>query len=122
MMGYGITLQTRNDVKSKGMKGIALPEGEIQLDVSLGGELLLDGISLGQNLAPYAWAYKENEDGETGRSFGKIGKTFQMDWNDEDDKKRTTSYGWNSAPYNIQHSGDSGCNSGGVWAGTVKDR
>lgn len=122
MMGYGITLQTRNDAKSKGMKGIALPEGEIQLDVSLGGELLLDGISLGQNLAPYAWAYKENEDGETGRSFGKIGKTFQMDWNDEDDKNRTTSYGWNSAPYNSQHSGDSGCNSGGVWAGTVKDR
>ena len=121
MLGYGITLQLYNDRTDKGMRGIQIPSGDIQFDVSFGGELVLNGATLGDNAAPYAWAYKANENGDTGASFTAAGNLINMNWNDEDDYTKTTSYGWDAAPYNSGNN-SMGCYSGGSWNGEVKQR
>ncbi len=121
MLGYGITLQMYNNKTNKGMRGLQIPAGDIQFDISFGGELVMDGSSLGENLAPYAWAYKANETGATGNSFTDAQKTVNVDWNDEDDYNKTTTYGWDAAPYNTGNSA-TGCYSGGFWKGALKQR
>ena len=121
MLGYGITLQMYNNKTNKGIRGLQVPTGDIQFDVSFGGELVMNGSSLGENLAPYAWAYKANENGATGNSFTDAQKTVNVDWNDEDDYNKTTTYGWDAAPYNTGNSA-TGCYSGGFWKGALKQR
>ena len=121
MLGYGLTLQLYNNKTNKGMRGIQVPSGDIQFDVSFGGELVLNGSTLGDNSAPYAWAYKANESGDTGTSFTDEENTINVDWNDEDDYTKTTTYGWDAAPYNTGNN-NSGCYSGGFWKGALKQR
>ena len=121
MLGYGITLQMYNNKTNKGMRGLQVPTGDIQFDVSFGGELVMNGSTLGENSAPYAWAYKANENGETGISFKDEENTVNVDWNDEDDYTKTTTYGWDAAPYNTGNSAI-GCYSGGFWKGALKQR
>ena len=121
MLGYGITLQMYNNKTNKGMRGLQVPTGDIQFDVSFGGELVMNGSTLGENSAPYAWAYKANEIGETGISFKDEENTVNVDWNDEDDYTKTTTYGWDAAPYNTGNSAI-GCYSGGFWKGALKQR
>ena len=121
MLGYGITLQMYNNKTNKGIRGLQIPAGDIQFDISFGGELVMNGSSLGENLAPYAWAYKVNENGATGNSFTDAQKTVNVDWNDEDDYNKTTTYGWDAAPYNTGNSA-TGCYSGGFWKGALKQR
>ena len=47
--------------------------------------------------------------------------TVNVDWNDEDDYNKTTTYGWDAAPYNTGNSA-TGCYSGGFWKGALKQR
>ena len=49
MLGYGITLQMYNNKTNKGMRGLQVPTGDIQFDVSFGGELVMNGTTLGEN-------------------------------------------------------------------------
>ena len=43
MLGYGITLQMYNNKTNKGMRGLQIPAGDIQFDISFGGELVMNG-------------------------------------------------------------------------------
>lgn len=124
MLGYGITLELYNDSSGKGMKGIELPRGDIEFDVTLSGSLYMNGTQItdenGEPVfsAPYAWAYKENENTSYGTNIGNTAYDFRMNWNDVDDVEKTTQYAYDAAPFN---SGDNAysCYSGGVWSASA---
>ena len=124
MLGYGLTLSLYNDRsperRSQSMKGIEVPAGSIEFDVTLGGTLYMNSEQItdetGETLAstPVLWAYKENTDSEFGMALNRTGFGFNMDWNDEDDVSRTTRYAWDAAPFN-SGGGSNSCYSGGTW-------
>ncbi|MDO4332020.1 MAG: SpaA isopeptide-forming pilin-related protein [Eubacteriales bacterium] len=124
MLGYGITLELYNNSSGKGMKGIELPKGDIEFDVTLSGSLYMNGTQItdenGEPVfsAPYVWAYKENENTSYGANIGNTAYDFRMNWNDVDDVEKTTQYAYDAAPFN---SGDNAysCYSGGVWSASA---
>ena len=88
MTGYGVGLQLKG---SEGLKGSEMPDGKpMTFDLDFGSEMLIDGMEVAGGSVPYLWAYKENDRSLEGNSAN--GKLFSMDWDDQDDKDKTTSY------------------------------
>ncbi len=120
MLGYGVTLELYNDNTEKGLKGIELPADGVEFDLRFKGGLYMDGEPiLDENKnpvveAPYIWAYKENENGDLGKTLDGTTYSRNMNWNDEDDITITTNYAYNAAPYNSR-GGNTGCYNGGSW-------
>lgn len=114
MLGYGITVEMYKD--GNNLKGFELPEGVLSFDISMKGSLFADGEAVegGLSSAPYLWAYKENENTTYGRPLNSSANSFNMDWNDEDDKVKTTRYAYNAAPFNTGGNSYS-CYNGGSW-------
>ncbi|MCD8396162.1 MAG: right-handed parallel beta-helix repeat-containing protein [Lachnospiraceae bacterium] len=134
MLGYGVTLSLWNDATNKGMKGVEIPEGELSFDFSLKSTITLnalddsgdddDGTDSSDadsiSVAPYIWAYKANENTDTGSNLSGTIKNANMNWNDEDDLTSTTQYAYDGAPYNTcgisSTSSYLTCYSGGSWS------
>ncbi len=114
MMGYGVTLELLNPNSSEGIKGLQLPDGEISFDLSLKGNLTINNEQKEGDVAPYIWAYKENQKSDFGTNAYNTSNNFQMDWNDEDDLVKVTNYAYDGAPYNSGGNSYS-CYSGGSW-------
>ncbi len=124
MLGFGITLSVWNEIEDKGMKGIEVPEGEITFNLELTGEMLntneVDSegkYKVEYTAAPYVWAYKANEDTDTGNSLNDEIRSVNMNWNDEDDLTSTSQYAYDGAPFNVGGNAKS-CYSGGAWTAT----
>ncbi|MCC8045999.1 MAG: LPXTG cell wall anchor domain-containing protein [Clostridiales bacterium] len=117
MLGYGITLSMRNTSTSKGKKGMESPTGEIEFGLTMTGVLYLDGKQVTDEVAPYVWAYKANENTDSGSSLDNTMKNVNMNWNDEDDVSSTTQYAYDAAPFNTG-SNTTSCYSGGAWTAT----
>ncbi|MCD7884764.1 MAG: right-handed parallel beta-helix repeat-containing protein [Lachnospiraceae bacterium] len=120
ILGYGITLSMWNDDTGKGMKGLEIPEGEITFSLAMTGTLssTAEGSDLSIDAAPYVWAYKANENTESGSSLNDELRNVNMNWNDEDDSSSTTQYAYDGAPFNTRGSNTSSCYSGGAWSAT----
>ncbi len=117
MLGYGITAELYNEPSGKGLKGIELPKDELEFDLSLKGSVFADGVLLTDTAyqsAPYIWAYKPNDNNMYGKPLNGMGYTHNMNWNDEDDQKKTTYYAYDAAPYN-SGGGSKACYNGGSW-------
>ena len=125
MLGYGITVMMHNAdadgtvPPGKGMKGLEIPADGLEMELHVKGGLYLDGNALnlgsGSNsVIPVFWALKENEKSDYGIGEGQSAPTFNMNWDDEDEKIICTNYAYNAAPFN-SGSGDSSCYNGGSW-------
>lgn len=120
MVGYGMSLQLRNQDTSKGLRGIEVPSRDITFDVNMQGGLKFngktvyyaDGADGGQPVAinPLLWAYKPNESGSyTGYDTRNNTAGINMNWSDEDDDDRSTHYDSKIA-MNVDET-----HSGGTW-------
>lgn len=117
MVGYGMSLQLRNQDTSKGLRGIEVPSGDIAFDVNMQGGLKFNGKTVyyaegGQPVAinPLLWAYKPNESGSyTGYDTSNNTAGINMNWSDEDDDDRSTHYDSKIA-MNVDEN-----HSGGTW-------
>lgn len=117
MVGYGMSLQLRNQDTSKGLRGIEVPSGDITFDVNMQGGLKFNGKTVyyaegGQPVAinPLLWAYKPNESGSyTGYDTRNNTAGINMNWSDEDDDDRSTHYDSKIA-MNVDEN-----HSGGTW-------
>ncbi|MCC8051855.1 MAG: right-handed parallel beta-helix repeat-containing protein [Clostridiales bacterium] len=119
ILGYGITLSMWNDDPDKGMKGLEIPEGEISFDLTMTGTLSSTAATSTLTpieAAPYVWAYKANENTESGNSLNDTLRSVNMNWNDEDDSENDTQYAYDGAPFNTRDAAESSCYSGGAWA------
>ena len=125
MLGYGITVMMHNAdadgtvPAGKGIKGLEIPADGLEMELHVKGGLYLDGNALdlgsGSNsVIPVFWALKENEKSDYGIGAGQSAPTFNMNWDDEDEKIICTNYAYNAAPFNSS-SGDSSCYNGGSW-------
>ena len=125
MLGYGITVMMHNAdadgmvPAGKGMKGLEIPADGLEMELHVKGGLYLDGNALdlgsGSNsVTPVFWALKGNEKSDYGIGAGQSAPTFNMNWDDEDEKIICTNYAYNAAPFN-SGSGDSSCYNGGSW-------
>ena len=125
MLGYGITVMMHNAdadgtvPAGKGMKGLEIPADGLEMELHVKGGLYLDGNALnlggGSNsVIPVFWALKGNEKSDYGIGEGQSAPTFNMNWDDEDEKIICTNYAYNAAPFN-SGSGDSSCYNGGSW-------
>ena len=122
ILGYGLSTELYNTKTSKGLLGIELPKDGMNFDLRMVAGLTVDAQPLidrqtGEQYtcAPYIWAFKENEKGTYGRALGETTWSYNMDWNDEDDVDKTTSYAYNAAPFN-SGGGANRCYSGGGWS------
>ncbi len=114
MLGYGVTVSLYND-EGKELKGIELPDTPLEFDLRFHGSMFLDGQPIDNTDAgAYIWAYKENANTKMGRELGGVIDDRNMDWNDEDDRNKTTQYAYNAAPFN-NGGGSYSCYSGGTW-------
>lgn len=117
MVGYGMSLQLRNQDTSKGLRGIEVPSRDITFDVNMQGGLKFNGKTVyyaegGQPVAinPLLWAYKPNESGSyTGCDTRNNTAGINMNWSDEDDDDRSTHYDSKIA-MNVDEN-----HSGGTW-------
>lgn len=117
MVGYGMSLQLRNQDTSKGLRGIAVPSRDITFDVNMQGGLKFNGKTVcyadgDQPVAinPLLWAYKPNESGSyTGYDTRNNTAGINMNWSDEDDDDRSTHYDSKIA-MNVDEN-----HSGGTW-------
>lgn len=117
MVGYGMSLQLRNQDTSKGLRGIEVPNRDITFDVNMQGGLKFNGKTVyyaegGQPVAinPLLWAYKPNESGSyTGYDTRNNTAGINMNWSDEDDDDRSTHYDSKIA-MNVDEN-----HSGGTW-------
>lgn len=117
MVGYGMSLQLRNQDTSKGLRGIEVPSGDITFDVNMQGGLKFNGKTVyyaegGQPVAinPLLWAYKPNESGSyTGYDTSNNTAGINMNWSDEDDDDRSTHYD-SKIDMNVDET-----HSGGTW-------
>lgn len=117
MVGYGMSLQLRNQDTSKGLRGIEVPSRDITFDVNMQGGLKFNGKTVyyaegGQPVAinPLLWAYKPNESGSyTGYDTRNNTAGINMNWSDEDDDDRSTHYDSKIA-MNVDEN-----HSGGTW-------
>ena len=126
MVGYGMSLQLRNQDTSKGLRGIEVPSRDITFDVNMQGGLKFngktvyyaDGADGGQPVAinPLLWAYKPNESGSyTGYDTRNNTAGINMNWSDEDDDDRSTHYDSKIA-MNVDET-----HSGGTWTALNPD-
>ena len=123
MVGYGMSLQLRNQDTSKGLRGIEVPSGDIAFDVNMQGGLKFNGKTVyyadgGQPVAinPLLWAYKPNESGSyTGYDTSNNTAGINMNWSDEDDDDRSTHYDSKIA-MNVDET-----HSGGTWTALNPD-
>lgn len=123
MVGYGMSLQLRNQDTSKGLRGIEVPSGDITFDVNMQGGLKFNGKTVyyadgGQPVAinPLLWAYKPNESGSyTGYDTRNNTAGINMNWSDEDDDDRSTHYDSKIA-MNVDET-----HSGGTWTALNPD-
>ena len=120
--GYGLSLQLRNQNTNKGLRGIAVPSGDISFNVALRGGLYFNGKRVYYadkaeevSINPRLWAYKPNSN-ETTTGYDTDDNTadVNMDWGDEDDDDRKSYYD-NSIDFNVTDT-----HSGGTW--TVTNR
>ena len=118
--GYGLSLQLRNQNASKGLRGIAVPSGDISFNVALHGGLYFNGkrvnnVNTGEavSINPRLWAYKPNSS-ETTTGYDTRDNTagVNMDWGDEDDDDRKSYYD-SSIDFNVTDT-----HSGGTWTVT----
>lgn len=117
MVGYGMSLQLRNQDTNKGLRGIEVPSGDITFDVNMQGGLKFNGKTVyyadgGKPVAinPLLWAYKPNESGSyTGYDTSNNTAGINMNWSDEDDDDRSTHYDSKIA-MNVDEN-----HSGGTW-------
>ena len=117
MVGYGMSLQLRNQDTSKGLRGIEVPSRDITFDVNMQGGLKFNGKTVyyadgGKPVAinPLLWAYKPNESGSyTGYDTRNNTAGINMNWSDEDDDDRSTHYDSKIA-MNVDET-----HSGGTW-------
>ena len=123
MVGYGMSLQLRNQDTSKGLRGIEVPSRDITFDVNMQGGLKFNGKTVyyaegGQPVAinPLLWAYKPNESGSyTGYDTRNNTAGINMNWSDEDDDDRSTHYDSKIA-MNVDEN-----HSGGTWTALNPD-
>ena len=123
MVGYGMSLQLRNQDTSKGLRGIEVPSRDITFDVNMQGGLKFNGKTVyyadgGQPVAinPLLWAYKPNESGSyTGYDTRNNTAGINMNWSDEDDDDRSTHYDSKIA-MNVDET-----HSGGTWTALNPD-
>ena len=123
MVGYGMSLQLRNQDTSKGLRGIEVPSRDITFDVNMQGGLKFNGKTVyyaegGQPVAinPLLWAYKPNESGSyTGYDTRNNTAGINMNWSDEDDDDRSTHYDSKIA-MNVDET-----HSGGTWTALDPD-
>ena len=123
MVGYGMSLQLRNQDTSKGLRGIEVPSEDITFDVNMQGGLKFNGNTVyyadgGQPVAinPLLWAYKPNESGSyTGYDTRDNTAGINMNWSDEDDDDRSTHYDSKIA-MNVDET-----HSGGTWTALDPD-
>ena len=123
MVGYGMSLQLRNQDTSKGLRGIEVPSRDITFDVNMQGGLKFNGKTVyyadgGQPVAinPLLWAYKPNESGSyTGYDTSNNTAGINMNWSDEDDDDRSTHYDSKIA-MNVDET-----HSGGTWTALHPD-
>ena len=123
MVGYGMSLQLRNQDTSKGLRGIEVPSGDITFDVNMQGGLKFNGKTVyyagdSQPVAinPLLWAYKPNESGNyTGYDTSNNTAGINMNWSDEDDDDRSTHYDSKIA-MNVDET-----HSGGTWTALNPD-
>ncbi|WP_419517968.1 right-handed parallel beta-helix repeat-containing protein [Gemmiger sp.] len=123
MVGYGMSLQLRNQDTSKGLRGIEVPSRDITFDVNMQGGLKFNGKTVyyaegGQPVAinPLLWAYKPNESGSyTGYDTRNNTAGINMNWSDEDDDDRSTHYDSKIA-MNVDEN-----HSGGTWTALDPD-
>ena len=123
MVGYGMSLQLRNQDTSKGLSGIEVPSRDITFDVNMQGGLKFNGKTVyyadgGQPVAinPLLWAYKPNESGSyTGYDTRNNTAGINMNWSDEDDDDRSTHYDSKIA-MNVDET-----HSGGTWTALNPD-
>ncbi len=124
MVGYGIIVSLYNDGATDGLKGVELPDKELEFDVSFKGKLYYNGEPMFAEGSEYAslaeskpiiWAYKENEDTPTGKPLNEVSLYSRtMDWNDEDDVVKDTRFAYDAAPFN-SGGGEKACYNGGSW-------
>ena len=123
MVGYGMSLQLRNQDTSKGLRGIEVPSRDITFDVNMQGGLKFNGKTVyyadgGKPVAinPLLWAYKPNESGGyTGYDTRNNTAGINMNWSDEDDDDRSTHYDSKIA-MNVDEN-----HSGGTWTALNPD-
>ena len=123
MVGYGMSLQLRNQDTSKGLRGIEVPSGDITFDVNMQGGLKFNGKTVyyagdSQPVAinPLLWAYKPNESGSyTGYDTSNNTAGINMNWSDEDDDDRSTHYD-SKIDMNVDET-----HSGGTWTALNPD-
>ena len=123
MVGYGMSLQLRNQDTSKGLRGIEVPSRDITFDVNMQGGLKFNGNTVyyaadGKPVAinPLLWAYKPNESGSyTGYDTSNNTAGINMNWSDEDDDDRSTHYDSKIA-MNVDEN-----HSGGTWTALNPD-
>ena len=124
MVGYGMSLQLRNQDTSKGLRGIEVPSRDITFDVNMQGGLKFNGKTVyyadggGKPVAinPLLWAYKPNESGSyTGYDTSNNTAGINMNWSDEDDDDRSTHYDSKIA-MNVDET-----HSGGTWTALNPD-
>lgn len=123
MVGYGMSLQLRNQDTSKGLRGIEVPSRDITFDVNMQGGLKFNGKTVyyadgDQPVAinPLLWAYKPNESGSyTGYDTRNNTAGINMNWSDEDDDDRSTHYDSKIA-MNVDEN-----HSGGTWTALNPD-
>ena len=111
LQGFSIALQLYNDNSSKGMKGIEIPQGNIEFDLSFEEAISLNSSSeviTDERFYPLLWDYNEN----TAPTKGKLGRDFWF--------KNNSNFSANIAPYNKGTDGDS-CYDGGNWQITQTD-
>ncbi len=120
--GYGLSLQLRNQNTNKGLRGIAVPSGDISFNVALRGGLYFNGKRVYYadkaeevSINPRLWAYKPNSN-ETTTGYDTDDNTagVNMDWGDEDDDDRKSYYD-SGIDFNVTDT-----HSGGTW--TVTNR
>lgn len=118
--GYGLSLQLRNQNTNKGLRGIAVPSGDISFNVALRGGLYFNGKRVYYadkaeevSINPRLWAYKPNSN-ETTTGYDTRDNTagVNMDWGDEDDDDRKSYYD-SGIDFNVTDT-----HSGGTWTVT----
>ena len=113
MQAYSLGLKLYNDNTSKGMKGIELPQGTIEFDLTL-DEYKSAGnsgiLTQQEGYTPYLWDYKENEYHRNGN----LGRT--MLWGGESNTGQSTC----AAPLNTGNTAQA-CYNGGSWTITKID-
>ena len=123
MVGYGMSLQLRNQDTSKGLRGIEVPSRDITFDVNMQGGLKFNGKTVYYidddkpvAINPLLWAYKPNESGSyTGYDTSNNTAGINMNWSDEDDDDRSTHYDSKIA-MNVDET-----HSGGTWTALNPD-